>query len=385
MVDNEDSGIQRRRFIGITGATAVGLTAGCSGDGGDGSDGSDGGDGSDGSDGSDGGDGSDGSDGSDGGDDLEYPTGEIEFIVPYATGGGFDEYARLMEPYLEEELGTEVTVRNITGGGGVVGATQAYNADPDGHTMLIWDTLDGAFPMIGRDVDYDLTEMSHVGYLTQAPNAMTLMARAGIQNWDSFVNNISDINFATQGRGAISHVGMALLGGITGAFSVDDVNYVHYGGTGEALSGLERGEASGFMVGTATSAVTVVQALDAEMFLIFSEPDVMQDYTDENNIDVKNWASELDVDGMSEFSELTVFRRFVTGPPGVDDAIVQRQQEAFRNVVTNEEFRTQAREAARPVIQPEAGAEPVSNALDNVLSTLRQDPYEGIIQDALGG
>lgn len=376
--DDGDSVTRRRRFLKITGSTALtGVIAGCSGTDDDQTE--DGGDG-----GTDGSDGSDGGGGDDSDDELEYPTDEIDFIVPYASGGGFDEYARLMEPYLEEELGASVTVRNVTGGGGVVGATQAYNAEPDGHTMLIWDTLDGTFPMIGRDVDYDLTEMSHIGYLTQAPNALTLMSEVGIQEWETFVNNISDINFATQGRGAVSHVGMALLGGITGAFDIGDINYVHYGGTGEALSGLERGEASGFMVGTATSAVKVVQALEAEMFMIFSDSEVMEDYTDENDIDVKNWANDLDVDSLDEFSELTFFRRFVTGPPGVDDAILQRQHEAFSNVIDNDEFRTQAREAARPLIQPESGSEPVGTALDNILDTLRQDPYEGIIQDALG-
>lgn len=382
MTDRDESVTRRRRFLQITGSTAVtGLIAGCSGT----DDGQDGGTGgTDGSDGSDGSNGSGGSDGDDGDDEVDYPTDEIDFIVPYASGGGFDEYARLMKPYLEEELGTSVTVRNITGGGGVVGATQAYNAEPDGHTMLIWDTLDGTFPMIGRNVNYDLTEMSHVGYLTQAPNALTLMSEVGIEEWETFVDQLPDINFATQGRGAVSHVGMALLGGITGAFDVEEINYVHYGGTGEALSGLERGEASGFMVGTATSAVKVVQALEAEMFMIFSDPEVMEDYTDENEIDVKNWANELSVEGLDEFSELTFFRRFVTGPPGVDDAILQRQHEAFSNVINNDEFRTQAREAARPLIQPEAGFDPVNTALENILDTLRQDPYEGIIQDALG-
>lgn len=385
---NSSRATRRRRFLKITGSTAVtGLVAGCSGtdDGSDSSNGGDNGDGSDGGDGSSDGGSDGGGDGSDGDDgDIDYPTDDIDFVVPYASGGGFDEYSRLMAPYLEEELGTTVNVRNVTGGGGVVGATQVYNAEPDGHTMTIWDTLDGTFPMIGRDVDYDLTEMSHVGYLTQAPNAITLSSDLDIQTWDEFVDAISEINFATQGRGAVSHVGMALLGGITGEFSVDDVNYVHYGGTGEALSGLERGEASGFMVGTATSAVKVVQALDAEMFMIFSAPEVLKDYTDENDIDVKNWAGELDVNGLDEFSDLTFFRRFVTGPPGVDDAILERQHEAFRNVINNDEFRTEAREAARPLVNPESGSDPVSAALDNILSTLRQDPYEGIIKDALG-
>lgn len=119
-------------------------------------------------------------------------------------------------------------MRNVTGGGGVVGGTEAYNAD--GHTLLIWDTLQPVMNQIGNDVGYDIREMSHVGYVTQAPNALSLIERTGIDAWSAFVDDVSNLTFATQGRESISHVDMALLAGMTGEFGFDDVNFVHYGG-----------------------------------------------------------------------------------------------------------------------------------------------------------
>jgi hypothetical protein len=181
--EKSNQAARRRRFLKLTGTTAVtGLVAGCSGSDGDSDGNSDGDGGSDGGGGSDG-SGYGGSDGENGSsEEIDYPTDIIDFVVPYASGGGLDEYSRLMASYLEEELGTTVNVRNVTGGGGVVGATQVYNAEPDGYTTTTWDTLVGSFPMIGRDVDYDLTEMSHIGYLTQAPSAIPLSSNLDIQD-----------------------------------------------------------------------------------------------------------------------------------------------------------------------------------------------------------
>lgn len=354
----------RRRFLKATGSLAVvTAAAGCSSDGGSG-----------------------GSQGTTTNPAADYPSKEITFIVPYPSGGGFDAYARLMKPYLEEELGVTVTVKNVTGGAGVVGATQAYNAEPDGHTMLIWDVFDGSVPQIGRDVGYDLQEMTHIGYVTQSPNALTMMKSAGIDSWDKFTNSVSNINFATQGKGSISHMGMVLLAGITGEFSRDDLNFVHYGGTGPALGGLEKDESQGFMVGTSTSAVKVVQSLDAEMFSVFAEENhAISDYMSANNVDVKNWMKDLDVNKVDKYSDLTVFRRFLTGPPDVPKEIQQKQVEAFKSVVNNEEFQKEARKAARPLIKPKADPERVSQALQRSFDTLGSKPYKGIIQDSLSG
>jgi len=42
--------------------------------------------------------------------DLEGST--ITFVVPYDAGGGYDTYARLIAPALEEQIGATVVVEN---------------------------------------------------------------------------------------------------------------------------------------------------------------------------------------------------------------------------------------------------------------------------------
>jgi len=66
-----------------------------------------------------------------------YPTRQVEIIVPFAAGGGVDLVARAVSEYVSKEWGQPVVVVNKTGGGGAVGAEYALKqAKPDGYTVL---------------------------------------------------------------------------------------------------------------------------------------------------------------------------------------------------------------------------------------------------------
>ena len=65
----------------------------------------------------------------------DFPRRPIEFIVPWAAGGGTDSVARFLGTALAERLGTQVNVVNRTGGGGVVGHSAIATARPDGTTI----------------------------------------------------------------------------------------------------------------------------------------------------------------------------------------------------------------------------------------------------------
>src|SRR5699024_3484115 len=65
----------------------------------------------------------------------DFPEGPIKLIVPWSAGGGTDTGARVLQSYLEDELGVDISVENIEGGGGWVGWNQLANSDPDGYTI----------------------------------------------------------------------------------------------------------------------------------------------------------------------------------------------------------------------------------------------------------
>jgi tripartite-type tricarboxylate transporter receptor subunit TctC len=60
----------------------------------------------------------------------------IRIVVPFAAGGGTDQYARLLAAELSQR-GTRVIVENKPGASGIVAADHVAHARPDGLTLLM--------------------------------------------------------------------------------------------------------------------------------------------------------------------------------------------------------------------------------------------------------
>jgi tripartite-type tricarboxylate transporter receptor subunit TctC len=69
------------------------------------------------------------------GDDFPKKGKSIDLVVAFSSGGAVDTAARLIQPILEKELGTNVEVINKPGAGGQIGYTQLTSAKPDGYTI----------------------------------------------------------------------------------------------------------------------------------------------------------------------------------------------------------------------------------------------------------
>lgn len=317
------------------------------------------------------------------GDGSSYPSEDITAIVPTPSGGGFDAYTRTAVPFFEEYLSNDATmvVENISGGGTMTGVQQAMNSEADGHTMAIWEGFHAASFHVGREnLDFDIRDASHIGVVTQSPFSIISMDRTGISSWDDLASNISDYNIATAGQGSFPHTSWLILGELTGEFSREDMNFVHYGGTGEVLGSLERGETDLFMV-SSSSGRNVVDSLEASMLVSFvQDPDseagqFFEDYAE-------NYASDLDVNNIDQFADIATFRRFFTGPPGIPDDVLQTQRDAFMEIVNDDEFVTEANDRGRPVINP-GDHEAVSDALETSIDIVSSEPYKSMLQDVI--
>ena len=71
---------------------------------------------------------------------AKWPNRPVELIVPFRAGGDTDFYARTYAKYLEKELGATVTIINVEGAGGTVGAQQIASSKPDGYRILFYHT-----------------------------------------------------------------------------------------------------------------------------------------------------------------------------------------------------------------------------------------------------
>lgn len=313
----------------------------------------------------------------------------IELVVPTAPGGGFDEYARIMKPYWEEELGEEVVVNNIEGAGGAVGASEVAEAEPDGQTIMHWDTGQGPLMQVGGAVDFDQREFSIIGSLTRDPNCLIVHNDAGINDWDEFIDSVSELTFGSNGAGGGYHIYTLLLGLLTGEFQPEEADFVHYEGTGDLVAAFERGEIDAAIPGTTMSGAKLALATDAEILAVFGDDELIHEYLDETYVPEKGnppeyFLSDLsDLDNIEEYSDLTSIHRNFSGPPNIPDETLSRQREGFNAILDNEEFPEEARENGRWIVNP-GTIEDVQNDLEARYEAFSQDPIESILQEAYG-
>lgn len=310
-----------------------------------------------------------------------YPSEDVRFVVPFAAGGGFDEIARLAAPYWEEYLPDDATlvVENVEGGGSAVGTRQVYEADPDGHTLLFGDPFSAGGRQVVTDPGYDIEEMRYVGHFSHEPHGVAARADLDLAGWDDFVDRIEEFNFATQGTGSVAHITPLLLAQVTGAFDIEDINFVHYTGTGEAIAGIEQGEVDVYMVGSASSALVARSVESVEHFLMFTDGETGEEFFPETRL----YAADLDIPSIEQYIELSSFQRFVAAPPETPDDVVETLQDAMGQILADEQFNQDALDANRFLLNTAVG-EDARAVAERKLERLREDPWPSLLEEMLG-
>src|SRR5580765_1120572 len=66
-----------------------------------------------------------------------YPTRNITLVVPFAAGSGTDTTTRIISQHLAAALGVGIVIDNKPGANGMIAATYAARAAPDGYTLFV--------------------------------------------------------------------------------------------------------------------------------------------------------------------------------------------------------------------------------------------------------
>jgi tripartite-type tricarboxylate transporter receptor subunit TctC len=66
-----------------------------------------------------------------------FPSRAVRIVVPYPAGGGTDIIGRFVAEQLSRKWRQSVTVENVGGGAGNIGAAAVARAAPDGYTLMV--------------------------------------------------------------------------------------------------------------------------------------------------------------------------------------------------------------------------------------------------------
>lgn len=292
----------------------------------------------------------------------DFPSDDIDLYVPYGPGGGYDTYARLVAPYLEEELDTTVNVENIEGGEGQLGTREVYEAEPDGYTLGIMNVEQFARDQIIADVQFDLTEMTW--FATIAENVTSIAVASGIDfSWDDYVQGVQDGELAlgTQSYFANGTLAPLLVGEMGGLYDPNQIldNLVIYSSRGDMIPALERGDIQ-IIGGTLSSVFPYHESGDVEVLMVLTD----DEEPPEDVPDAATLASE-GIDNASEIAEINTPIRAFSGPPDIPDEERQILEDAFEAAITNKELQEEAEEADRPITyrDPDATADSVTTSV----------------------
>jgi tripartite-type tricarboxylate transporter receptor subunit TctC len=178
----------------------------------------------------------------------DWPQKTTRIIVPFPAGGSNDTLCRIVADKLSAEWKQPVIVENKPGAGGNVGAEVAFNAAPDGYTLLC--SPPGPLSInhnLYKMLPYDWSKFLPVTVLALSPNVITARKDLPAGTAQEFVAyakaNPGKVTYASQGNGSTSHLSAQMLATQAGIEMV----HVPYRGEGPALVDITAGRVDIFV------------------------------------------------------------------------------------------------------------------------------------------
>jgi tripartite-type tricarboxylate transporter receptor subunit TctC len=200
----------------------------------------------------------------------QYPTRNINMLVPYAAGGPTDTVARVIAQAMSKPLGQSIIVENRPSAGGILAPEQVKNAKPDGYSILIHHIGMATTPALYRQLRFNpLTDFEYIGLINEVP--MTIVAKPTMPAKDfkeflAYIKaNKDKVSYANAGIGAASHLcGMLFMSAIQTDFLT-----VPYKGTGPAMNDLLGGQVD-FMCDQTTSTTSQIKSGKVKVYGVTS-------------------------------------------------------------------------------------------------------------------
>ena len=275
--------------------------------------------------------------------------------MPFAAGGATDVVSRLVSKKVSERIGRPITVENVAGGGGALGASRVARGAKDGSLLLMGTVATHAInPLATPPAPYDpVRDFTPVSLLATVPNVLLVTPSLKVKNVQELVAMLKaqpgKLSYGSSGIGTPPHLSGELFKAMAG------VNVVHvpYKGGAPAINDLIAGHipmkfdvltgAAGHVRAGTVRALAVTTATRSPSF-----PDLPT-------------MAESGLAGYETYTWNAVF-----GPAGLPRSVVDQLSQEFQRAVNEPDVREKLKDlSANPAgTPPEALAAQVKAELD---------------------
>ena len=301
-----------------------------------------------------------------GGGCTELEGNTINFVVPYDPGGGYDTYARLIAPVLEEKTGATVVVENQPGAGGMLAINNLLAAPADGTVIAIMNAVGSGAASIAdaQGVAFQLDELSYIGRVTDDRKVMVTAADGPFATFQELLD-ADEVRIGTPGPGSADFVTAVVLDAIFEDLDADIIT--GFDGSEETALTLLQGELDA-TTGSLSSRLPAIEAGDEQAVLMFSRSEA------EELPDVPPLL-ELELDQRQEalataYLSLLELGRAIVAPPDVPAGPLGCLRTALADTLADPDLLAEAETQGRP-IEPLSGEE-----MDELISGLSSAPEE---------
>ncbi len=273
----------------------------------------------------------------------------IRWIIPYSPGGGYDEYGRMIAPYLEKYTGARVDILNLPGAGGMRGVNELFHAPNDGLTIgmmngsaLVTNEIAGM-----RGADYKIGEFEYLGRVVADARVFVIALASGYGSFEEIWKLGQGVKIGATGLGGSTYVDAVIA---NEALDMD-LDIIH---GFDSSSVIRQAMLRGNIVGTWGSWGSALDSVDQgrDKIILQSGRQRALDLSDVPT--AFEMADKLDdperaIAILMAWESLHAVGRPVAAPPGTDAVKVQFLSTALDNALNDPELLDMATKFGRPI------------------------------------
>jgi len=273
----------------------------------------------------------------------------IKWIIPYSPGGGYDEYVRLIAPFMEKYSGARIDVLNLPGAGGMRGVNELYSSPNIGliigiinGSALITSQLAGI-----KGAEYELDKFEYIGRIIADPRVLVFTNQSDIRTFDEILNADTPIKIGATGLGGSTYVDAVIS---KEAFNLN-IEIIH---GFDSSSVVRQSMLRGNIYGTWGSWGSAEEGVDSGLEFVVVQsgrerlPDLMDVPTVFEFLDkTSNPAHTTAI--LTAWDALIEVGRSVAAPPGTPVDRVAFLREAFNKALHDPELLAKSEQTGRPI------------------------------------